>query len=57
MISKEMRVLVMVLVGYGRNDNRLRVSEKVDWMVFHSGRKHVHQRLLPEIQQFPESER
>ena len=37
----------MVLVGYGSNGNRLRVWEKVDWMVFHSNRKDLPQRLLP----------
>ena len=41
-----MRVLVMVLVGYGGNDNRLGVLEKVDWMVFHPDCKHLHQRQL-----------
>ena len=41
-----MWVLVMVFVGYGINDNILRVREKVDLMVFHSGCKHFHQSLL-----------
>ena len=36
----------MVFVGYGINDNILRVREKVDLMVFHSGCKHFHQSLL-----------
>ena len=46
-----------VLVGYGSNDNRLRVWKKaVDCMVFHSDCKHLHQRLLPEIHQFSEPE-
>ena len=44
-----MWVLVMVLVGYGSNDNRLRLWEKVDWMFYHSHCKHLHQRLLPAI--------
>ena len=36
----------MVLVGYGINDNRLKVRENVNWMVFHSDcRYHCH-RLL-----------
>ena len=34
--SKGMWVLVVVLAGYGSNDNRLRVWEKVDWMVYHT---------------------
>ena len=29
----------MVLVGYGINDNKLRVREKVEWMVVHSDYK------------------
>ena len=36
----------MVLVGYVINDNRLRVREKKDWMVFHSDCKYLRQRLL-----------
>ena len=34
----------MVLVGYRINGNRLRVTGKVDWMVFHSECKYLHQR-------------
>ena len=41
-----MCVLVMVLVGYGTNDNRLRVKENVDWMGFHSDCNHLQERLL-----------
>ena len=44
----------MVLVGHGRNDNRVRVWEKVDWMGLHSDCVHLHERLLPAIQQFSE---
>ena len=47
----------MVEVGYGSNDNRLRVWEKVDWMVFHSDSKYLHQRQLPVIHQFSQPER
>ena len=36
----------MVLVGYGINDNRLRIREKVDIMNFYSDCKDLHQRLL-----------
>ena len=44
----------MVLVGYGTNDDRLRVWEMVEWMICHSYRKHVHQKLLlPAIEQHP----
>ena len=38
--------LAMVLVGYGSNDFRLRVCERVDWMVFHFDHKNFHQRLV-----------
>ena len=36
----------MVLVGYGSNDFRLRVCERVDWMLFHFDHKNFHQRLV-----------
>ena len=36
----------MVLVEYEINKNRLKVTVKVDWMVFHSDCKYTHQRLL-----------
>ena len=39
-------VPVMVLVGYGSNDDRLSIWEKVDCIVCHSESKHLHQRLL-----------
>ena len=32
----------MVSVVYGSNHNRLRVWEKVDWIVFHSDEKNLH---------------
>ena len=52
-----MGVFVMVLVGYRNNDNKLKVWENVDWMVCHSDRKHVHQRLLlPAVHQVSVSE-
>ena len=38
-----MGVFVMILVGYRNNDNKLKVWENVDWIVFHSNRKHLHQ--------------
>ena len=41
---------------YGNNDKKLRVWEKMDWMVFHSDSKHLHQRLLPAMHQFSEYE-
>ena len=49
-------ILVMVLIGYGSDDNRLRVLDKVDWMVSHSNCKHLHQRLLPTMHQFSDPE-
>lgn len=36
----------MELVGYGSNDDRLRVREGVEWMVCYSDRKHLYKRLL-----------
>ena len=47
-------VLVLELVGYGSNENRLSVLVKVNWMVFHSFWKHLHQREVLEIHQFSE---
>ena len=47
----------MVLLGYGSNDNKLRVRDKVDWIFSHFNYKHLHQRLLPAIDQFSEPER
>ena len=48
----------MVLVGYGSNENRLRVYGKVDLkMVCHSDRKYLPQRVLLEIHQFSEAAR
>ena len=26
----------MILIGYGRNNNRLEMWEKVDWMIYHN---------------------
>ena len=47
----------MLLVGYGSNDNRLRVGEMLDWIVCCFNYKQLHQRLLPAINQFFEPER
>ena len=38
-----MWVLVIVFVRYGIIDNSLRVKERVDWMVFHSVYKYLHE--------------
>ena len=46
-----MWVLVMVLIGYGSNENRLRVWDKVDWVVSHLNCKNFYQRLLPTMHQ------
>ena len=40
------------LVGYGGSNNRLRVYEKVDWMVCHSDFKHLPKGALLSIHQF-----
>ena len=47
----------MVLVGYGDNDNRLKIWGKRDWMVCHSDQKHPHQRLPTAIKELSEPER
>ena len=52
MVSRGMWVVVMVLVGYWSNDNRLRVWEKTDWIICHSDCKHLLQRLLSVVHQF-----
>lgn len=39
-------IMVLVWLVYGSNDNRLRLCERVEWMVCYSGRKYVHQILL-----------
>ena len=45
-----------VLVGYGSNNNRLRVYEKVDWQVCHSDLNRLPQRVLLAMHQFFEPE-
>ena len=47
-----MWILRMVLVGYGSNDERLRKWERVDWTVYQSDFKLLHQGLL--LHQFSE---
>ena len=44
--------LVIVLVGYGSNNNRLRVCEKVDWTPCHSDHQFLPQRVLFAIKIF-----
>ena len=56
LISRGTRGIVIVLVGYGSNNNRLRVYEKVDWLLCHSDLKHLSQRVLLVIHQFFELE-
>ena len=50
----------MVLVGYGSNGNKIRVGEKLNWIICYSDCNHLHQRSssssLPEIYQFYNSE-
>ena len=31
------------LEGYGNNDNRFRIEERVEWMFYYSDRKYIHQ--------------
>ena len=47
LISRSMRLLVMMLVACGGNNNGLRVRVRVEWMVFHSDFKYINYRLLP----------
>ena len=47
---------MLVLVGYGSNNNTLRVYEKVDWLLCHSDLKNLSQRVLLGIYQFFERE-
>ena len=54
MVSRGMWGLVIVLVGYGSNSNRLKIYEKVYWMVSHSDFKHLLQGALLAIHQFSE---
>ena len=54
LVFRGMWIGKMVLVGYGSNANKLRVWENVDWMVSPFDQKHLHQRLLSEIHQFPD---
>ena len=56
LISTGMRGLLMVLVGYGSNNNRLRVLERMKWIVCHSDRKYPRQLLLA-VYQISESVR
>ena len=58
--SEGMWVLLMVLVGYGSNENRFRAWKKVNWITCYSDCKHLHQRSssssLSVIYQFYEPE-
>ena len=47
---------MFALVGYGGNNNRFRVYEKVDWMVCHSDFKHLPKGALLSIHQLFELE-
>ena len=40
---------MIILIGYGSNNNRLRIYEKMDWMVSHSDLMHLPQRILLSI--------
>ena len=57
LVSKEMWDLVIVLVGYGSNNNKLRVYENVDWTACSSGHKFLSQIALFATKQFSEPER
>ena len=57
LVSREMWELVIVLVGYGSNNNKLIVYDKVDWTACYSGHKFLSQRALFAIKQFSEPDR
>lgn len=42
LISRSMRLLVMMLVACGSNNNGFRVGVRVEWMVFHSDFKYIN---------------
>ena len=48
----------MILVGYGSNDNRLTVWQRMEWVVCHSYHKHFlsEATIVPAIHQYSESE-
>ena len=56
LVSRGTGGLVIILVGYGSNNNRLRVYEKVHWLLCHSDLKHLPQRVLLAMHQFFEPE-
>ena len=51
LVSRAILGLVMVLVGYESNDKRLRVWERVEWMVSYSYCKHLHDKQFSEFVQ------
>lgn len=53
--SRDVRGLVVVSLGHGSNDGKLR--RVIDWIICHSDHKHFHLRLLTAIHQISESER
>ena len=44
-VLRGLQGLVMLLVGYGSNNNWLRIEERVEWVVWHSDFNHLYQRL------------
>ena len=54
LVSRRMWSLVIVLVRY--ESNRLRVYEKVNWMVYQSDLKRLSQRVLLAIHRFSDPE-
>lgn len=43
--------VLWIIIGHLSTDSRRRVGERVDWMVYHSDCKHLHQRSLPVMRQ------
>ena len=42
LISRSMRLLVMMLAACGSNNNGLRVGVRVEWTLFHSDFKYIN---------------
>ena len=52
--SRMWDLVIVLLVGYGSKNHRLRVYENVDWTVCHSDHRYFFQRLLFALKQFYE---
>ena len=53
LVSRGMGGLVMVLVDYGSNDNKIQMEESAAWMVCHFDREDLHLRRLLAVTSLP----